>query len=300
MFWLHSRSTLCRRFIPGEKMPLFRQNPGVAVAPALFSGLILLLTGCGGQSAPPTPTGNGDLTDPRATASDAAPARLGGGLVITAQGPEPYWTAEIGPEWMVFSRPGLPEIEGLLDQPIPDPQSWPDGRLARTAGALSLTLENKACADAAGFGEPLQVAVAFEGVDYRGCGRIAAAETAGEPDAPFTGAWVAEIPSIIPTIDACLALSPEKAAALVAVIALDEGGVLLRFDGQGARFDCAPGADGALTLAPVSPQDGALFGEGAARFWRGTAAPAADACSSAEPILAADGETLGTLLRPTC
>ena len=65
---------------------------------------------------------------------------LGQMTPILATGSEPFWTLEIGTDWIVFNRPGLP----LIEVPMVDPAQT-ETQAELTSGDVAIRVVKEAC-----------------------------------------------------------------------------------------------------------------------------------------------------------
>lgn len=215
------------------------------LASAVLAGA---LAACGGsektevevgseQSADPAPGRNINPAVEVAPNIDVQPAEepvrdptdiLGQMTPILATGSEPFWTLEIGTDWIVFNRPGLP----LIEVPMVDPeQTEKQAQLA--SGEVSITVVQEACN---GDADGRTVRLTFEEVEYLGC--VGAADGPGALTEPEMSAWVGSVETHVDAIDVCLEAAG-RARLVRNVFPREEGvvGILLS-DQFGQLQDC--------------------------------------------------------------
>ena len=119
------------------------------------------------------------------------------------------------------------------------------------------------------------------------------APTTTETAAP--GPWEQRIPDMLPAIDACIVAAPGNRTITYA--GPDDGGALVRLDGEDGQLDCRVGADGAARIARADPNL-TLSGDGAAIFVRGPGENPGGECYEAPEVRDASGAVVGWMLDP--
>ena len=197
-------------------------------------------------------------------------------LPLLASGSEPFWTAEVDRQWIVFERPGLP----LIEVPIEAFENS-DEQVTLTSGDLTVSLTRSACVSASGSENPLSMTIAYDEIDYQGCAGPSDSEGAhvGE-DAD----WKPLIVSSLTAIDACLEAAVEP--RLVRALYPREPGTvgMVLEDEIGQLEEC--GADlqtGELYfLDPISQQQAQAWISGPASFARAGHSPVCESGSVLE------------------
>ncbi|MDX2236866.1 MAG: hypothetical protein NW203_04800 [Hyphomonadaceae bacterium] len=227
------------------------------------------------------PPERGAQTEPApATAPPAplAPPMEAGAIAgrLTARGAAPEWRLTIDPEAGLT----LEDIaQGLIVKAdYAAPVIAADGRARIGAGAVQVTLENAVCAIGAESGIPWTASVQVEGGDsYRGCAYRR---------------WDNALLDLIPAIDACLAVQPQRAPVAYAGREAD-GRVLVRLGLLQNRIDCrAPAGAGPVINAPADEtlQIASQFDP---VFYRAPGENPGGECYAAPEVRAPNGALLG-------
>jgi uncharacterized membrane protein len=208
-----------------------------------------------------------------------------------AFGSEPDWRLDLLDNWVNFSRTGLEDVGGL-----PGARDVRSGGALVESGPLSIILKAGSCEAAPGQQLPYVFGVYYEGVTYQGCGRRAAAGSAGA-----IPSWSALLPELLPAIDACAKRVQAQPARVTIAYVIDGGQVNVRFlDGDGGRWECGAtaGVGVATDLEPIGDRD-VLQGEQQPLFSRAPTPPPTGSCWKTEPAETPAG-VVGSLSRRTC
>jgi uncharacterized membrane protein len=277
-----------------------------------FAGMaagLVLLTACG-QGGPGSSSGGGaDGSNRPAITEDEMKAKAQSMLAalgapatpevkaqyageFEAVGSEPDWSATILNDFVLFTRPGLDEVQSTAT-----PRDVRAQGAFIEAGPLTITVRAGECTYGEG-GEayPFSATVLFEGVSYEGCAR------AGSNAPAASRSWSNALSQYLPAIDACLARVQAKPGRVTIAYPGEEGQTSVRLlEADGGRSECSVAADG-TTVASVEPLSdrNTVAGERDPLFTRAPAQPPQGACFTSEAVAGSNGATIGYLTRKTC
>jgi uncharacterized membrane protein len=204
-------------------------------------------------------------------------------------GGEGAWELRLLEDYAQFSRPGLGDNGGITRE-----RDYRAQGMQVVAGDVIVTIRQEPCT-ASGIELPYVAQIIFEGVSYSGCAR----RGIDEGERPT---WASVLTELMPAIDVCLARARSQPARVTFAAALDDERVSVRLrEANGSRFECIADAAGteAGIYEPLSDLD-RRSGEGDPEFLRGETAPRAQNCRTSTAVTAAEGETLGWLIRRSC
>jgi len=270
---------------------------------------VALMSACG-QDGPGASAGPGsDVASRPAISEDEITAKAKGMLAalgapatadvkaqyaaeFEAAGAEPDWSATIIDNYVLFTRPGLDEVQSSAT-----PWNVRAQGVYVEAGPLTITVRAGQCAYGEG-GEayPFSATVLYEGVSYEGCARPAANATRS------IKRWSAALSQFLPAIDACLPRVQAKPGRVTIAYPGEDGETFVRLlEADGGRLECVVGADG-TTVASVEPLSdrNVVDGEREPIFTRAPTAPPSGACLASEPVAGSGDAVIGHLTRRTC
>jgi uncharacterized membrane protein len=209
-----------------------------------------------------------------------------------AAGAEPDWSATILADYVLFTRPGLDEINA-----IPKPRDVRAQGVYVDAEPLILTVRAGQCTYGEG-GEayPFSATVLFEGVAYEGCARSTANAS------QTSKSWADALSQYLPAIDACLARVEAKPGRVTIAYPGEEGQTSVRLiEADGGRSECSVGPDG-TSVASVEPlaDRNVVAGERDPLFTRAPTQPPQGRCYKSETVPGSNGAAIGYLSRKTC
>jgi uncharacterized membrane protein len=209
-----------------------------------------------------------------------------------AAGAEPDWSATILDNYVLFTRPGLDEVQSSAT-----PRDVRAQGAYIEAGPLTLTVRAGQCTYGEG-GEayPFSATVLFEGVSYEGCARPAANASRS------TKRWSAALSQYLPAIDACLPRVQAKPGRVTIAYPSEDGQTFVRLlEADGGRLECVVGADGTtvVSVEPLSDRN-VVDGERDPIFTRAPTAPPAGSCFASDPVAGSGDAVIGHLSRRTC
>jgi uncharacterized membrane protein len=272
------------------------------------SATLLLLSACG-QGGPGSSSGSSGGDAPPAITEEEMQAKAKAMLAalgapatpdvkaqyageFEAVGAEPDWSATLLADYVLFSRPGLDEINA-----IPSPRDARAQGVYVEAGPLTITVRGGQCTYGEG-GEvyPFSATVLFEGVAYEGCAR----QTANASHS--VKSWADALSQYLPAIDACLTRVQAKPGRVTIAYPGEEGQTSVRLlEADGGRSECVVGADGTTVLSVEGLADrNTVRGERDPMFTRAPTAPPSGNCYASEPVAGSNGATIGHLSRRTC
>lgn len=283
---------------------------GIGLYRSLAAAAALALLAACGQGGPGSSSGPGSdaSTGPAITEEEIAAkakgmlAALGApatpevkaqyAVEFEAAGAEPDWSATILDNFVVFTRPGLEEV-----QTSATPRDVRAQGAYLEAGPLTITVRAGQCT----YGEgdeayPFSVTVLFEGVSYDGCARPA------ENASRTTKRWADALSQYLPAIDACLPRVQAKPGRVTIAYPGEEGQTSVRLlEADGGRLECVVGADGAtvVSVEPLADRN-VVAGERDPIFTRAPTAPPAGSCFTSEPVAGSGAAVIGHLSRRTC
>lgn len=209
-----------------------------------------------------------------------------------AVGAEPDWSATLLPDYVLFSRPGLDEVNA-----IPSPRDARAQGVYVEAGPLTITVRSGQCTYGEG-GEtyPYSATVLFEGVAYEGCAR----QSANASHA--VASWADALSQYLPAIDACLARVQAKPGRVTIAYPGEDGQTSVRLlEADGGRSECVVGGDGTSVVSVEGLADrNTVRGERDPLFTRAPTAPPSGRCYTSEPVNGSNGAVIGHLSRRTC
>jgi uncharacterized membrane protein len=209
-----------------------------------------------------------------------------------AVGAEPDWSATLLGDFVLFSRPGLDEI-----QSIPKPRDFRAQGVYVDADPLTISIRAGQCTYGEG-GEayPYSATILFEGVSYEGCARQAANASSS------TKSWADALSQYLPAIDACLARVEAKPGRVTIAYPGEEGQTSVRLlEADGGRSECVVAADGVKVLSVEALSDrNTVAGERDPLFTRAPTQPPQNPCYTSEAVAGSGGATIGYLSRKTC
>jgi len=210
-----------------------------------------------------------------------------------AAGAEPDWSATILDNYVVFTRPGLDEV-----QTTASPRDVRAQGFYTEAGPLTITVRAGQCTYGESGGEayPYSVTILYEGVSYDGCARTAENATRA------TKRWADALSQYLPAIDACLPRVQAKPGRVTIAYPGEEGQTSVRLlEADGGRMECVVGADGAtvVSVEPLSDRN-VVAGERDPIFTRAPTPPPGGSCFTSEPVAGSGAAVIGHLSRRTC
>lgn len=272
------------------------------------SATLLLLSACGQGGAPGSNSAPGEappaiteeeiqakakamLASLGAPATPEAQAQYAGEFEL-AGASEPDWSATLLPDYVLFSRPGLDEVNA-----IPSPRNVRAQGVYIEAPPLTIVVRAGQCTYGEG-GEsfPFSATVLFEGVSYEGCAR----QTANASHA--SSSWADALSQYLPAIDACLARVQAKPGRVTIAYPGEDGQTSVRLlESDGGRSECVVGADGTSVVSVEGLADrNTVRGERDPLFTRAPTAPPSGKCYASEPVNGSNGAVIGHLSRRTC
>lgn len=204
-----------------------------------------------------------------ALSSDDAPQQMFG--QVRASGTEPFWGLVVSPQdGLILTEAGAMEVRA----PHVPPEAV-DGGARFTSGRLDFTVTEGVCSDGmSDIAYPLKARVVVGDRTLVGC--------AYHP-------WDADVRSLIPAIDACLAKAPARMPVTHGYV--KEGYTYVRLSASGPEetYDCVFRAGEAM----VNRAEGQLPGERIPTFYRAPMDDPGESCAPHEEIKDDNGVLLG-------
>lgn len=270
---------------------------------------LLLLAACG-QGGPGSSSGPGsDGSSGPAITEDEIRAKAQGMLAalgapatpdvkaqyageFEAVGAEPDWSATILTDYVLFTRPGLDEVQSTAT-----PRDVRALGAFLEAGPLTITVRAGQCTYGEG-GEayPYSATILFEGVAYEGCARTAAHASRASKS------WADTLSQYLPAIDSCLARVQAKPGRVTIAYPGEEGQTSVRLlEADGGRSECVVAADGTTVASVEALADrNIVAGERDPLFTRAPTQAPQGSCYATESVAGSNGATIGYLSRKTC